>query len=82
MPVHFIVDTLAENDGVSGLPSTRGVAKFSSIEAQLHAIKEVKSAPVEDRSGGPLAIRAEEDAHRKDALEALDNTTIVGAVFG
>ena len=82
MLVYFGVETLTENNGVYGLPSRRSLSRFSSVEPELHAIKEVNPTPVEDGAGGSLAISAEEDARRKDALETLDDAAVVKTVLG
>ena len=82
MLVYFGVETFTENNGVDGLPSRRSLSRFSSVEPELHAIKEVNPTPVEDGAGGSLAISAEEDARRKDALETLDDAAVVKTVFG
>ena len=82
MLVYFGVETFTENNGVYGLPSRRSLSRFSSVEPELHAIKEVNPTPVEDGAGGSLAISAEEDARRKDALETLDDAAVVKTVLG
>lgn len=77
----LLPEGLAEFDDVFELFGGKRVLIFVAVEPELHAVEVVEARPVEDEVLADVAFGSEEDGGGEDALEAFDETAVVGSGF-
>lgn len=80
--IDLLIEALAQGNDVFGSIRAWGVLEIRAVEPEPHMIKKMEPRPVEDLAAFLLFVGAEENASRKDALAALNDTAVVEAVFG
>jgi hypothetical protein len=79
--VDLAIEGFAHSDAVFVQAGIGGLA-FELVELEPHAIKEMKTTPINDWSGLSLFFGSEENRGAEEPPKAVDEPAIVRAVFG
>src|SRR5207237_8006900 len=82
MVIDLIIECSAERDGIFAFVGSHSIRLLMARKPELHAIKEVEASPIDKLAADGVLFGAKEDCGGKDTLEALDDPTVVTAVFG